>query len=114
MDTLAELLNKGYYASLGALALLLETVQDEQKRSQAVKRLQDNIEGLVQELVKKGVATESEARSYVDRVVSQRVKTVDTNAQEAKEETSPENEIDQLRELTKQLAELRAELEQKQ
>jgi polyhydroxyalkanoate synthesis regulator phasin len=113
MDSLTDLFSKGYYVSLGALALLLETMQDEQKRNQAVRSWQGSVNDFLQDLTAKGVTTETEARSYVDRMVSNQIKTVDTKAVSTDAPTADVvDDLSQIQDLTKQIAELRAQLEQ--
>jgi predicted YcjX-like family ATPase len=106
-NDIGKVLSKGYYVTLGAIATLVDTLQSEPKRQQAVSSLQSNIEQLLQELANKGVSTEAEARSYVDRLVSPPAKeqTVETQATSV-----PSDDIAELKELTQQVAELRAEL----
>jgi polyhydroxyalkanoate synthesis regulator phasin len=110
---LTKLLSKGYYVTLGTLALLLETAQSPQKRAEVVNQWQANLGNLLDELTSKGVATESEARSFVDNMVAEQIKTVDTTATTVNPPNpqTPEDEIAELAKLTKQLADLRSQLE---
>lgn len=112
MDTteLTKLFNKGYYVALGTIAAVLETAQSSPKRTQVVREWQTNFASLLDELTTKGIATESEARSYVDNMVSQQVQTVDTTATTVNSAVVGD-EISELENLTKQLADLRSELE---
>ncbi len=106
---IGKVLSRGYYITLGAIATLLDTWQSEPKRQQVINAVQSNLERLLQELADKGVSTEAEARSYVDRLVSRQgasqPQTVDTQAT-----TVPPDDIAELKELTRQVMELRAEL----
>jgi len=104
---IGKVLSKGYYVALGAIATLVDTLQSEPKRQQVVSSLQTSLERILQELANKGVSTEAEARSYVDRMVAPpaKVQTVETQAT-----TVPADDIAELKELTQQVAELRAEL----
>jgi polyhydroxyalkanoate synthesis regulator phasin len=138
MDTidLEKLFQRGYYVTLGATSSLIEVIQDPSKREENLKRLGRSFDEITQELAEKGVTTEAEARSYVDKFVSQQVsgtstngsestglttvtttaKTVDDNAPEiltAKvEKTVKASMRNEIQELTQQLASLRSELEQ--
>ena len=118
---IGEALQKGFYASLGATAALLEFWQDPIAREQSLKSWQQDLDRLVE----KGVSAEIEARNFVDRMVSQQTRapgprpeepvptTVDTTAQPAEEGPSdvPPDDAQALSQLTQQLADLRAELE---
>jgi polyhydroxyalkanoate synthesis regulator phasin len=138
MDTidLEKLFQRGYYVTLGATSSLIEVIQDPSKREENLKRLGRSFDEITQELAEKGVTTEAEARSYVDKFVSQQVsgtstngsestglttvtttaKTVDDNAPEILttkvEKTVKASMRNEIQELTQQLASLRSELEQ--
>ncbi|MGQ9864890.1 MAG: hypothetical protein ACUVSQ_01180 [Pseudanabaenaceae cyanobacterium] len=122
---LGEALQKGFYASLGATAALLEFWQDPIAREQSLRSWQQDLDRLVE----KGVSAEIEARNFVDRMVSQQTgapasrpaepvpTTVDTTAQPADPPAAegssggPQEDAQVLAQLTQQLADLRAELE---
>ncbi len=107
---LGKFLQRGYYVALGLTSTLLEMAQDSSKREE---RLRD-LDRLADELVAKGVSTEAEARSYVDQMVAKGVSknaadaTVSAVATPVTEDTSEQ----ELQELTAQIANLRAELEE--
>jgi polyhydroxyalkanoate synthesis regulator phasin len=114
-----KLLQKSFYVTLGATASLLEVVQDSQKRSAATSSFRQDVSRWTQELVDKGVITEVEARSFVDRFLSENMqgkpaapdldfRTVNTRA--TTDSDNPQAQAD-LKELTDQLADLRSELE---
>ncbi|HAN46048.1 MAG TPA: hypothetical protein DCQ32_05795 [Cyanobacteria bacterium UBA8156] len=123
---LSEALQKGFYVSLGATAALLEFWQDPIAREQSLKSWQQDLDRLVE----KGVSAEIEARNFVDRMVAQQTgaptpraaepvpTTVDTTAQPADQPAEdgssgvPQDDAQALSQLTQQLADLRAELEQ--
>jgi polyhydroxyalkanoate synthesis regulator phasin len=133
MDTidLEKLIQQGYYVTLGATSSLLEVIQDPIKREENLRMWGRTFNELSQDLAAKGVSTEAEARSYVDSFIAQRVNgtkpqeettsltTVNTTA-ESVEETNAEASTakvkssmrDEIQELTDQLTNLRAELEQ--
>ncbi len=137
MDTidLEKLFQKGYYVTLGATSSLLEVIQDPAKREENFRRLGRSFEEITQELAEKGVTTEAEARSYVDKFIAQQVngtttnsesaglttvtttaKPVDENATDSSSE-KPDQSVkasmrDEIQALTQQLASLRSQLEQ--
>ncbi|WP_434686226.1 hypothetical protein [Pseudanabaena minima] len=137
MDTidLEKLFQRGYYVTLGATSSLLEVIQDPTKREENLKRLGRSFDEITQELAEKGVTTEAEARSYVDKFIAQQVngsstttsesaglttvtttaKTVDDNTTDSPSERSNQSikasMRDEIKELTDQLAGLRSELE---
>ena len=137
MDTidLEKLFQRGYYVTLGATSSLLEVIQDPTKREENLRRLGRSFDEITQELAEKVVATEAEARSYVDKFIAQQVnsspttnsesaglttvtttaKTVEDNAVDSVSE-KPHQSVkasmrDEIKELTEQLAGLRSELE---
>jgi polyhydroxyalkanoate synthesis regulator phasin len=105
-----KFLQRGYYLTLGLTSTLLEMAQDSTKRED---RLRD-LDRFADELVAKGVSTEAEARSYVDQVVGKGVSqdasdaTVSAVATPVAEDAAEQ----ELQELTNQIANLRAELEE--
>ncbi len=136
MDTidLEKLFQRGYYVTLGATSSLIEVIQAPTKREENFKRLGRSFDEITQELADKGVTTEAEARSYVDKFIAQQVNgsatnvsaeltTVTTTAKTV-EDTVVDNTVgradkkvkasmrDEIKELTQQLSSLRAELEQ--
>jgi polyhydroxyalkanoate synthesis regulator phasin len=138
MDTidLEKLLQKGYYVTLGATSSLIEVIQDPSKREENFKRLSLSFEEITQELADKGVITEAEARSYMDKFIAQQVNgasadespasgltTVTTTAKTVEDGVVDQDSAkadkkvkasmrDEIAELTQQLAGLRSELEQ--
>lgn len=137
MDTidLEKLLQRGYYVTLGATSSLIEVIQDPTKREENFRRLGRSFDEITQELAEKGVTTEAEARSYVDKFIAQQVnsttpdtesvglttvtttaKTIDDtvvdNASDQSDNKVKASMRDEIAELTQQLASLRSELEQ--
>jgi polyhydroxyalkanoate synthesis regulator phasin len=116
---LTKLLQRGFYITLGATASLLETLQDPTKREQNLNSLRQDIDTLSQELAEKGAVTEAEARNFVDTLISRKINqptsnpsepgitTVTTTATSVADKDVPAD----LKELTQQIADLRAELE---
>jgi polyhydroxyalkanoate synthesis regulator phasin len=140
MDTidLEKLFQRGYYVTLGATSSLLEVIQEPAKREENFRRLGRSFDEITQELAEKGVTTEAEARSYVDKFVAQQVsgktstesevtslttvtttaRTVDDSAPDNLSDKfeKPNNTVkasmrDEIQELTQQLASLRSELQ---
>jgi hypothetical protein len=85
MDTidLEKLFQRGYYVTLGATSSLLEVIQDPTKREENLKRLGRSFDEITQELAEKGVTTEAEARSYVDKFIAQQVNGSSTTTSES-------------------------------
>jgi polyhydroxyalkanoate synthesis regulator phasin len=126
-----KLLQKGFYVTLGATASLLEVLQDPRKQEEKFGSLRRDFDSLTQELAEKGVVTESEARSLVDGFIARQikthetspvsdvvdsvVKTVNTTATNIDDAVSnpkvSSNVQSDLKDLTQQIADLRAELE---
>ncbi|MBW4491974.1 MAG: hypothetical protein KME26_02485 [Oscillatoria princeps RMCB-10] len=121
-DTVTEFLQKGFRVTLGATSTLIESLQDPQKGAQTLSKMQSDFGGLTEEWAEKGAVTEREARNFVDTLLTQQGQpapgdttstagtTVTTSASPV---TEPEDQKD-LRELTAQIAALRAELEKLQ
>jgi polyhydroxyalkanoate synthesis regulator phasin len=117
-------LQKGFYLTLGATAALIEIAQDSRKRITTVESLNQDWGRLTQELVDKGVTTEAEARSFVDRFVSENMqnkmsdldrRTVNTTASDVTPTSTNDLEnlvaLAEIKDLTQQLADLRLEIE---
>lgn len=114
-DTLIQLLQKGFRISLGATAALVEVLQDPQRRTENLSKIQAELSELAEIWAAKGEMTEQEARNFVDTLIAQR--TAQQNASSASAtrtttapSTSPDMQLD-LQELTEQIAAIRAELE---
>ncbi len=139
MDTidLEKLVQKGYYVTLGATSSLIEVIQAPIKREENLRLLGRSFDEITQTLAEKGVATEAEARSYVDNFISQQVsgqpttnsedsslttvtttaKAIDDNVTDDEEKSDQSNQKvkaslrNEIADLTQQLAGLRSELE---
>ncbi|HEY9736385.1 MAG TPA: hypothetical protein V6D06_08885 [Trichocoleus sp.] len=118
-ETLTETLQKGFRLTLGATASLIEAMQDPQASGQKFSELGTDVNRLAEELEAKGEVTEREARQMVDTLLSQMPnpfsqsnsspppRTVNTIATPI---TDPSIQPD-LEDLTRQLAEIRQEIE---
>ncbi len=116
-DTLIQTLQKGYRVTIGATALMIESLQDSQHREENFAKLKSDPNQLIEELAVKGETTEREARSFVDGVFSQFNSSQQSNSSQSPYETSapmpPQTVAIQqdLQQLTAQLSAIRAELE---
>jgi polyhydroxyalkanoate synthesis regulator phasin len=113
-DTTINLLKKGFHVTLGATSSLVESIQDPIKREENLAQLRMGPNEFAEVLAEKGAVTEVEARKFVDNVVAQ-YKPSASSYSTGPASTSPSTSIDpalqlELQDLTKQLAELRAQL----
>ena len=120
-DNLTQLLHRSLRVTLGATASLIEILQDPQRRQENLSKLSTDLQQLTEEWAAKGEITEREARTFVDSMLSRqgsvsdrsststvsRPTTITTTATPA----SDPRVQDDLRELTAQIAAMRAELE---
>ena len=65
-DNLTQLLQQSFRLTLGATASLVETLQDPQKRTDNLDRMQSELSHLATEWAAKGEMTEQEARNFVN------------------------------------------------
>jgi polyhydroxyalkanoate synthesis regulator phasin len=111
-DTLIQTFQKGYRVTIGATALVIESLQDAQRREENFAKLKSDPNQLLEELAIKGETTEREARSFVDGVFSQQSgsssSSYETNAPIPSRTVAIQQD---LQELTAQLAAIRTELE---
>lgn len=116
-DTFVQNFQKGYRVTIGATALMLESLQDSQRREENFAKLRNDPNQLIEELAIKGEITEREARGFVDGVFSQ-----SNSSQQSNGIPNPYESItpmpprtvaiqQDLQELTAQLAAIRTELE---
>jgi polyhydroxyalkanoate synthesis regulator phasin len=113
-DTTLNLLKKGFHVTLGATSSLLESIQDPIKREENLAQLRMGPNEFAEILAEKGAVTEVEARKFVDNVVAQYQPSASSYST-GTASTSPSPSIDpmlqlELQDLTKQLAEIRAQL----
>ncbi len=115
-DTAIDFLKKGFHVTLGATTSLVEAIQDPIKREETLTQMRLGPNELIDLFLEKGAVTEVEARKFVDGVVGQ----YGPGAASSPNRTTspyPTPVVDlllqqDLRELTAQLAELRAQLAQ--
>lgn len=110
-------MQQGFRVTVGATTSLVETIQDPQKRTEALSQIQTELEQKTQEWSQKGEVTEQEARRIIDNLISQRgwqkkTNTANSNNQYSSSNNSSENSVQSdLEELTEQIIALRKDLE---
>jgi polyhydroxyalkanoate synthesis regulator phasin len=109
-----NLLKKGFHVTLGATSSLVESIQDPIKREENLAQLRMGPNEFAEVLAERGAVTEVEARKFVDNVVAQYNPSASSSST-GTASASPSPSIDptlqlELQDLTKQLAELRAQL----
>lgn len=114
-DDIFQNLQKGFRITLGATSTVLESIQDSQRREEALNQLRTDPVQLAEELAVKGEATEREARAFVDNLLAQQSGSASAGSSSAsasaKTPTAPPEVETDLKELTQKISELRAELE---
>ncbi len=113
---IAKLLQKGFYVTLGAATNLLEVVQDPRKLDDRLNELRQDFDTLADDLAQKGAVTEVEARKLVDTMIAQQINKTETYTPDITITTTATTVVDanvqaELQDLTRQLADLRTELE---
>lgn len=114
-DTAIDFLKKGFRVTLGATTSLVESIQDPQKREENLAQIRSNPNEFAERLAEKGAVTEGEARKFVDSVVTQYSAGSSSTPSASYAAASSSPSIDpslerELRELTAQLAVLRAQI----
>lgn len=120
-DNLTQILHQGFRVTLGATSSMIEMLQDSQKRSENLEKIQSQWSQLAEEWAEKGEETEEEARKFVDSLLEQQSNsgttgpTASTSSVSMTTTTpvsvSEPNSAEELQELTTQIAALRQELE---
>ncbi|MFZ1029076.1 MAG: hypothetical protein WAN66_22980 [Limnoraphis robusta] len=121
-DNLTQIIHQGFRVTLGATSSMIEMLQDSQKRSENLEKIQSQWTQLAEEWAEKGEQTEQEARKFVDTLLEQQTNsattepTASTYSSPMTTTTSvsvsqPTNSAQELQELTAQIAALRQELE---
>ncbi len=111
-----ELVQKSYYAAIGAVSSAVESVQDSQKREATIAQVQQlianpnsaTVHEVAKTLAEKGQVTEQQARKFVDTILDNRSIPVSAKPATASTTTALQHE---LIELTQTLAQLRGQLE---
>ena len=116
-NSLLQFIQQSFRVTIGATASLVETIQDPQKRTEALSQLQIELEQKTKEWAQKGEVTEQEARRIIDNLINQRTRgkqpdVTNSNSQSSSNTTSPKNSVrSDLEELTEQIIALRKDLE---
>lgn len=118
-DGLIQFLQTGFRVGVGATASLLESIQDPEKREENLADLRLELNELTQKWAEKGELTEREARNLVDSLIDRQRSPSETEPVPAPTSTpttssptgSDRTMYSDLRELTAEVAALRAQLE---
>ncbi len=113
---LLETAQKGFRITVGAATSLIETVQNPQKRSEAISQIQSELNQKAQEWAQKGEITEQEAQAFVNNLLNQKpwekgasgIKNPSNNSSNS---SSSNNVNWELQELIEEIVALRMELE---
>lgn len=71
-NNLFQLIQQGRRIALGAIASCAETLQDPQKRAEAIANLQTELNQKTQEWSAKGEVTEAEVKAFMENLMAQR------------------------------------------
>ena len=117
-DDLTQIIQKGFRVTLGATSFFMETLQDSNKRDENLNKLNSDFNQLTEEWAERGEMTEQEARNFVDTILNQQNSQVNTDSTTFS--STPASDFAQsdiqrdLLELTKEIANLRIDLQQSQ
>ncbi|MBD0268590.1 MAG: hypothetical protein ICV77_09880 [Cyanobacteria bacterium Co-bin8] len=118
-DPLTETLQKGFRLTLGATASLIEAIQDPQGSTRKFSEMGTDVNRITEELEAKGAVTEQEARQFVDGMLTQMPNPFSQSSTSTESRTvytvatpisDPSIQPD-LEDLTRQLADIRREIE---
>ena len=113
-NPLFRTVQQGFRITVGAATVLIETIQDPEKRVETWSDLQTQLSQRTQEWAEKGVQTEQEARQFVENWINRSASPGDTASTTAS--TTPPSPVPDLetevQTLTEQLTALRKELEE--
>ncbi len=117
-DDLTQIIQKGFHLTLGATSFFMETLQNSSKRDENLNKLNSDFNQLTEEWAQRGEMTEREARNFVDTILNQQNSQVNTDSINVP--STPVSDFVQsdiqrdLLELTQEVADLRAALQQSQ
>ena len=117
-DDLTQIIQKGFHLTLGATSFFMETLQNSSKRDENLNKLNSDFNQLTEEWAQRGEMTEREARNFVDTILNQQNSQVNTDSINVP--STPVSDFAQsdiqrdLLELTQEVADLRAALQQSQ
>lgn len=117
-DNLTQIIQKGFHLTLGATSFFMETLQNSSKRDENLNKLNSDFNQLTEEWAQRGEMTEREARNFVDTILNQQNSQVNTdsiNVPSTPVSDFVKSDIQRdLLELTQEVADLRAALQQSQ
>lgn len=117
-DNLTQIIQKGFHLTLGATSFFMETLQNSSKRDENLNKLNSDFNQLTEEWAQRGEMTEREARNFVDTILNQQNSQVNTDSINVPSTTVSDfvqSDIQRdLLELTQEVADLRAALQQSQ
>ena len=114
-SSLLNTLQQGFRITVGATASLVETLQDPQKRQGTFQDLQQEWDQRASQWAQKGTTTETEARQYVDQLLTQLRQSVpnvpgqNTGSNNVIDFATAKTELDRL---TEEISTLKGELAQ--
>ena len=117
-DNLTQIIQKGFHLTLGATSFFMETLQNSSKRDENLNKLNSDFNQLTEEWAQRGERTEREARNFVDTILNQQNSQANTDSINVP--STPVSDFVQsdiqrdLLELTQEVADLRAALQQSQ
>ena len=117
-DDLTQIIQKGFHLTLGATSFFMETLQNSSKRDENLNKLNSDFNQLTEEWAQRGERTEREARNFVDTILNQQNSQANTDSINVP--STPVSDFVQsdiqrdLLELTQEVADLRAALQQSQ
>jgi polyhydroxyalkanoate synthesis regulator phasin len=109
-ETVLQSLQKGFHTTLGAAAFVVELVQNPDQRDEKINRVKNQWDLVSEEWAAQGEMTEQEARSFVERMFNQQTASQNSGYTPTGPVAPPDVQED-LKDLTEQIAALRAELE---
>jgi len=109
-NTLFSIIQEGYRTAIGATTSAVETLQDNQKRSQVLSDLNAQWQQKSKEWEEKGTITEQEAKKIIEQFFNG-VKFDSNKSYQDIEINSGNKKNDDIQELTKEVISLREELE---
>lgn len=117
-DDLTQIIQKGFHLTLGATSFFMETLQNSSKRDENLNKLNSDFNQLTEEWAQRGEMTEREARNFVDTILNQQNSQANTDSINVPSTTVSDfvqSDIQRdLLELTQEVADLRAALQQSQ
>lgn len=115
-NNLLQIVQQGFRVTVGATAVLVETLQNPQKRTETLTSWQQDLQKYTQEWAEKGEITEQEARKFIENMWQNQGKTTSDSTYSSSNtytegvrvnDSDTESEI---RELTETIRSLKEEL----